>query len=91
MGREGAIPDMFRALVERLRRRYPEELGVLMDYLERHVELDSERHGPMDLQMLSNVCGDSEERWQEATQASIDALTARRALWDGVYATLRSH
>jgi hypothetical protein len=91
MGREGAIPGMFRALIGRLRGRYPEELGVLVDYLERHIELDDERHGPMALQMLSNVCGDSEERWLEATQASIDALTARRALWDGVCATLRSH
>jgi len=38
--------------------------------------------------MLTLLCGDSAQRWEEATAAAVDALEARRALWDGVYGYL---
>ncbi|MBR59127.1 MAG: heme oxygenase [Myxococcales bacterium] len=91
IGRESTIPSMFRELVRRLRGRHPKELSVLVDYLDRHIELDDEHHGPMAMKMLSNLCGDSDEKWKEATAAAIDALTARHILWDGVCKNLKAH
>lgn len=53
-------------------------------YLERHIELDGESHGPMGERLLMNLCGRDADKWAGATRAALDALRARRALWDGV-------
>ena len=53
-------------------------------YLERHIELDGDSHGPMGERLLMNLCGRDVARWEQATDAALDALTARRRLWDGV-------
>jgi hypothetical protein len=84
LGREDVIPSMFTELVRDLRRRGRADTSLLIDYLDRHVEVDGEEHGPMAAQLLTNVCGDEESRWQEAEQAAAAALRARLGLWDGV-------
>jgi hypothetical protein len=60
-------------------------------YLERHIELDGESHGPMGEKLLMNLCGTDAKKWAEATQAAIDALKVRRKLWDGVMAEIQAH
>lgn len=60
-------------------------------YLERHIELDGESHGPMGERLLMNLCRNDDARWDEATAASIAALQARRALWDAVMAEIQAH
>lgn len=84
LGREELIPDMFRHLIANLQRQFPGRLMTLQTYLERHVHLDEEHHGPLALQMLGNLCGDSAERWREAQAVADACLQARIALWDGV-------
>ena len=84
LGREDVIPSMFTELVRDLRSRGRADTSLLIDYLDRHVEVDGEEHGPMAAQLLSNVCGDDEARWQEAESAAAAALRARLGLWDGV-------
>ena len=59
-------------------------------YLERHIELDGNRHGPMSARLLMRICGTEPTRWQEAEQAAIRALKARHAMWDGLAKTLVS-
>lgn len=83
-GREDLIPDMFRALVGDLHDRSPGPWDRLRFYLERHIQLDEDRHIPMARQMLATLCGDDEAKWREADEAARTAISARIALWDGV-------
>jgi hypothetical protein len=53
-------------------------------YLERHIEVDGEEHGPMALRMVASLCGEEPKRWQEAAEAAESALQARLDLWDGI-------
>jgi hypothetical protein len=52
--------------------------------LERHINVDRDRHAPMAMRMLAKLCGDDIDRWQEATEAARMALQARLRLWDEV-------
>ncbi len=53
-------------------------------YLERHIELDGDHHGPMGERLLRVLCGTDDRKWEEAFEVSQAALTARVALWDGI-------
>ncbi|MEE2938920.1 MAG: DUF3050 domain-containing protein [Planctomycetota bacterium] len=80
-GREDIIPRMFLPLVRELRAGgLPCEL--LLGYLERHIEADGEHHGPLARRLLDELCGGDPARLAEAEQASVEAVEARRALWD---------
>jgi len=81
MGRETLIPAMFAPLRE-VHARFPEQVDLFVRYLERHIQLDSDDHGPLAYGMLANACGDSEESWHLARDAAERALRARLALWD---------
>ena len=88
LGREDVIPSMFTELVRDLHSQGHADTTILIEYLERHVEVDGEEHGPMAAQLLANVCGDDDDAWRRAEQAAVDALTARLGLWDGVVEAL---
>jgi DUF3050 family protein len=64
--------------------------GRFLYYLNRHIEYDGERHGPISKALLARICGDDERLWDEARETVRQALEARIALWDGLYRTLRS-
>ncbi|MBO4207222.1 DUF3050 domain-containing protein [Micromonospora echinofusca] len=86
-GREDLIPDMFTQVVavnERSRR-----LGTFVDYLERHIEVDGEQHTPMAMQMLADLCGDDDTKWQECADTVNVALTARAQLWDDILVAIK--
>ena len=83
-GREDLIPDMFRALVADLDERFPNQLGLLRYYLERHIQLDEEHHTPLARRMVTVLCETDQQKWREAEDAAKAALHARIALWDGV-------
>jgi Protein of unknown function (DUF3050) len=83
-GREDLIPDMFRRLVRDLDAQLSGRLQKFVWYLERHIELDGDDHGPLALRMIQDLCGDDPVRWSEAAVAAEDALHARIALWDSI-------
>jgi hypothetical protein len=83
-GREDLIPDMFRSFIRDQNAAMAGRLEMLRWYLERHIEVDGDEHGPMALRMIAELCGDDPVRWSEAGAAAEEALTARIALWDGI-------
>jgi len=83
-GREEVIPDMFRSMVAGLNRQFPEHVSTFHYYLQRHIEVDGESHGPMSLQMISELCGNDAVRWEEAAQAAELALNSRIALLSSI-------
>jgi hypothetical protein len=85
-GREDLIPDMFDQ-VAALNAEIG-HLSLFVDYLHRHIQVDSEEHTPMAMQMLADLCGDDDEKWLECEEAADVALAARARLWDGIAATL---
>jgi hypothetical protein len=89
-GREDVIPDMFRELVRELNRESSGELSKFVWYLERHIEVDGEDHGPLSLRMVSDLCGDNAGLWDEAAAAAEAAIEARLKLWDGILQQLQS-
>jgi hypothetical protein len=88
-GREDVIPDMFRGFLRDQDEMLGGTLSTLRWYMERHIEVDGEEHGPMALRMVSQLCGDDPVKWHEATEAAVFALTARIALWDGIADSLQ--
>lgn len=85
-GREDAIPDMFRALIDALDRQNPGLLVHVRYYLERHIGVDETEHTPLAMAMLEELCGDDSLKWREASRAVDVAIAARLALWDGILA-----
>lgn len=86
-GREDVIPDMFRALVEDLRRDFP-QLQRFIYYLDRHIEIDGDDHGPRALQLLTKLCEGHPTLEKEAEETAEASLRARQTLWDGVLAEI---
>jgi hypothetical protein len=87
-GREDLIPEMFRGFVREMDHKLAGRLSTFVWYLERHIEIDGEEHGPMALRMVAELCGDDPVRWREAGDAAEGALRARLALWDGIVAAI---
>ncbi len=83
IGREDLIPAMFHEIVRELHRSFA-GLATFEYYLQRHIEVDSDSHGPMALQMLEELCRGDEIRQQEADDAAEQALRARLKMWDGI-------
>ncbi|SEB74577.1 DUF3050 domain-containing protein [Terriglobus roseus] len=87
-GREDLIPEMFKSFVRDLNRDVAGQLETFIWYLERHIEVDGEEHGPMALRMIAELCGDDATKWAEAEEAAIFALESRLRLWDGIAARI---
>ena len=81
-GREDLIPDMFIEIVKKLSINDEIKSDHLIYYLERHIEIDADEHGPMALKMIEKLCGEDEIKWKEAEIASKKALEMRIKLWD---------
>jgi len=83
LGREDVIPRMFLPLVRAL-----EYEGLpcrlFLAYLERHVSLDGEAHGPQSRELLERLCGGDAERCREGELAAVEALLARGRLWEAI-------
>lgn len=88
-GRESVIPQMFQRILD--------DWGITVDqaptfryYLERHIEVDSEDHGPAAEALLARLVDGNEQRQLEVYQAALAAVESRIALWDRLRISMRS-
>ncbi|MCA9052763.1 MAG: DUF3050 domain-containing protein [Planctomycetaceae bacterium] len=83
-GREDLLPALFTRIVRGLNEAHAGRLGRLVIYLERHIELDGDTHGPLARRLVESICGHDSEKWASAERGAIDALQARLKLWNGI-------
>jgi Protein of unknown function (DUF3050) len=89
-GREDIIPDMFRRLLETLydTQRDNKSLRYFIYYIDRHIELDGDSHGPKGRELLENLVANSPDKGERAMRAACSSIEARIGLWDGTLSTL---
>ena len=89
-GREDLIPAMFFSIIKELKKQFPEKVEILHYYIERHIEVDGGHHSHLGYQMVEELCGDNETKWQEATATVVSALQSRIRLWDNILLAIRA-
>ena len=83
-GRENVIPDMFIEIVRGLNKENSNVASQFVYYLERHIELDGDDHGPIALKMIENLCGDNERKWEDVNEVSKMSIEMRIKLWSHI-------
>lgn len=84
-GREDLIPNMFTEILKNFQQNFPEtDLSKLIYYFERHIELDADEHGPMAMQMITELCQHDVLKWNEVEETSVQALDRRIGLWNAI-------
>lgn len=91
-GREDVIPEMFRRLLDTIygARHNSDRLRHFIYYIDRHIELDGDSHGPMGRELLANLVANSPQAQERAVHAACRSIKARIELWNGLLSKLRS-
>jgi len=82
-GREQVIPHMFSALL----RKWHIDTGTaptFVYYLDRHIELDGDSHGPAALAIIEEMTTGNSHALKQIQQAAHEATQHRLNLWDGL-------
>jgi hypothetical protein len=81
-GREDIIPEMFNRLQKTLpgTKDDKDRLRHFVYYIERHIELDGDSHGPMGRELLDNLVADSPQGSERAPARRVQQHPADRAL-----------
>ena len=87
-GREDLIPEMFMNLVKELSNSHPEKISPFKYYLERHIEVDGDHHSHLAIEMVTELCGDDENKWREAAEYAKRSIQFRYQLWDAILALI---
>ena len=87
-GRESVIPSMFQRLLHShafIGRQAP----TLCHYLSRHIEMDSDDHGPAAHQLLQRLIEADPSRQRQADNTALGAVESRITLWHDVLASMQ--
>jgi hypothetical protein len=89
-GREDIIPEMFRRLLKTLYGANCEnhDLRHFIYYIDRHIELDGDSHGPKGKELLEDLLKNSPDKAKRAMQTACSSIEARIALWNGTWSKL---
>ena len=87
-GRESLIPELFIEILNRPN-QHKDQYPRLLYYLERHIEVDGDEHGPLSEAMIAELCGGDARRWEEAGEVAAEALRRRIEMWDEIAVALQ--
>jgi hypothetical protein len=82
-GREKVIPLMFQSLLDEMDIS-EKQAPLFYYYLKRHIEIDSDSHGPLALEMLSVLCGEDTKKWDEVKLAAVNSIESRIEFWNSL-------
>src|SRR3954451_9335411 len=91
-GREEIIPEMFRRLLNTLYdvRQNDDRLRHFIYYIDRHIELDGDSHGPKGRELLEDLVANSPQARERALRAAGNSIKAGIGLGDGTLSKLRN-
>jgi len=81
LGREKVIPNMFGYILPAIKQTSTSK--YLITYLERHIDIDGDRHGPLSMELLNTSC--DEKQLSLAYATAIKSLELRLLVWDRIY------
>jgi hypothetical protein len=87
-GREQLIPDMFEAILERIGLE-EDECPIFHYYIDRHIEVDDGKHGPLSIKLIEYLAGEDTLKEQQVLVAAVKALKARLLFWDEVLIAIK--
>lgn len=87
-GRESVIPSMFACILrgDVFKGR---QAPTFCYYLNRHIELDTQGHGPAAEALLQRLIGTDPTRQRQADEIALGAVHSRLRFWDDVRASLQ--
>jgi len=88
-GREHIIPWMFRTILKDMAITQ-EQAPAFHYYLNRHIHLDADHHGPLSIALVEALCDGDAHKIAEAEGAARQAVEARVRFWGGVNDALRA-
>jgi Protein of unknown function (DUF3050) len=86
-GREDVIPRMFSNLLKEWRIG-TDQAPMFVYYLKRHIEVDSDQHGPAAKAILAAATASDPMREMQVQRAARQSIEARVRLWDGLLRSL---
>jgi hypothetical protein len=91
-GREDIIPEMFGRLLNTLygAKHNSDRVRNFIYYIDRHIELDGDSHGPKGRELLEDLLANSPNRVEQARRAACSSIEARIRLWNGTLSKLRN-
>ena len=91
-GREDIIPDMFRRLLKTLygAKHDNDRLRHFIYYIDRHIEIDGDSHGPKGRELLDDLVANSPHKEEWALRAACRSIEARIGFWNGTLIKLRN-
>jgi hypothetical protein len=86
-GRENVIPRMFAGLLKNWGVTRA-EAPLFVFYLDRHIAVDSDTHGPAGAALIAELVDQDPIRQEALLSAALAALKQREQLWDGLLSHL---
>jgi hypothetical protein len=82
-GRESVIPSMFEELLKNWGIKH-NDAPRLHYYLSRHIEVDTNEHGPAAEMLLDSLIDNNSDNRHKALESGREAIIKRLEFWDGI-------